>query len=130
MKTTAEISIYIIEDDAHFRETFIDVMSLRGVEVQGAATGEEALRALRDLKPSVIVMDVQLPDIHGFDLCRRVKRMEAFKNIPVILITASTQYNDSRDRVEGLLAGASLFLAKPLTMEKLWGEIEQLLKRR
>lgn len=130
MKTTAEISIFIIEDDPHFRETFIDVMSLRGVEVQAAATGEEGLKALREFKPSVIILDVQLPDIHGFDLCRRIKRTEASKKIPVILITASTHYNDPRDRVEGLLAGASLFLAKPVTMEKLWAEIEYLLKRR
>jgi DNA-binding response OmpR family regulator len=130
MKTTAEVSIYIIEDDAHFRETFIDVMSLRGVEVQGAGTGEEGLRGLKERRPSVIILDVQLPDIHGFELCRRIRRQEAFKKTPVIFVSASTQYNDPRDRVEGLLAGASLFLPKPITMEKLWGEIEYLLKRR
>ena len=130
MKTTAEVTIYIIEDDAHFRETFIDVMSLRGVEVQGAGTGEEGLRGLKDRRPSVIILDVQLPDVHGFELCRRIKRQEAFKKTPVIFVSASAQYNDPRDRVEGLLAGASLFLPKPITMEKLWGEIEYLLKRR
>ena len=130
MKTTAEVSIFIIEDDAHFRETFIDVMSLRGVDVQGAGSGEEGLKALRDCRPSVIILDVQLPDLHGFELCRRIKRMEAFKRTPVIFISASTQYNDPRDRVEGLLAGAALFLPKPITMEKLWGEIEHLRKRR
>ena len=127
MKTTAEVTVFIVEDDAHFRETFIDVMSLRGVEVQGAGSGEESLKALRYCKPSVIILDVQLPDMHGFDLCRRIKRMEGFKDIPVIFISASTQYNDPRDRVEGLLAGAVFFLPKPLTMEKLWGEIEYLL---
>ncbi len=130
MKTISEVSIYIIEDDARFRETFIDVMALRGVEVQGAGSGEEGLRALRERKPAVIIVDVQLPDIHGFDLCKRIKRMEAFKKTPVILISASTHYNDPRDRVEGLLAGASLFLPKPITMERLWGEIEGLLAGR
>lgn len=130
MKTIEEISIFIVEDDAHFRETFIDVMSLRGVEVQGAGSGEEGLRALKDCRPSVIILDVQLPDIHGFDLCRRIKRLEAFKKTPIIFISASTQYNDPRDSVEGLLAGAALFVPKPITMERLWGEIEQLLNRR
>ena len=130
MKTTAQMSIYIIEDDAHFRETFIDVMSLRGVEVQGSGTGEEGLRALKGLKPDVIILDVQLPGIDGFEICRRIKRQEAFKKTPVIFISASTKYSDPRDRVEGLLVGASLFLPKPITMDRLWGEIEHLLKRR
>ena len=130
MKTTTEASIYIVEDDAHFRETFIDVMALRGVEVHGAGTGTEALHALRDRQPSVIIIDVKLPDIHGLDLCRRIKRMEPFKRTPVILISASSQYNDRRDHAEGLLAGAAMFLTKPITMDKLWAEIETLLESR
>lgn len=127
---TAERSMFIIEDDARFRETFIDVMQLRGIEARGAGTGAEGLRALQGLQPSVIVLDVQLPDVHGFDLCRRIKRIEAFKNTPVIFLSASSQYLDGRDRVEGLLAGACLFLPKPITMEKLWAKIEQILKVR
>lgn len=128
MKSTAEMSVYIVEDDARFRETFVDVMSLRGIQVHGAGTGEEGLAGLEGKNPSVILLDVQLPDMHGFDLCKRIRRQEAFKKTPVIFLSASTQYNDPRDRVEGLLAGASTFLPKPIKMEKLWGEIEYLLR--
>src|SRR5688500_14441269 len=103
MKTTAAGSIFIIEDDAHFRETFIDVMALRGVEVNGAGTGGEGLNALRERRPAVIILDVQLPDMHGFELCRRIRRLDAFRKTPIIFVSASTQYNDPRDRVEGLL---------------------------
>jgi DNA-binding response OmpR family regulator len=127
---TAALSMFIVEDDPGFRETFIDVMSLRGVEVRACATGREALNLLRFQQPSVILVDVQLPDVHGFELCRKLKRMDAFKNTPIILISASTHYNDAHDQVEGLLAGASLFVQKPMTMEKLWKEIEFLLKER
>jgi DNA-binding response OmpR family regulator len=127
---TAEVSLFIIEDDAYFRETLIDVMALRGVAVAGAGSGEEGLAALKKARPSVIIVDVQLPDIHGFDLCRTIKRLEAFKKTPVILLSASTQYNDPRDRAEGLLSGAAAFLAKPITMERLWEEIEVLAQRR
>lgn len=127
---TAELSMFIVEDDAKFRETFIDVMNLKGVEVRSAGTGAEALRSLQGLQPSVIVLDVQLPDVHGFDLCRRIKRVAAFKDTPVIFLSASSQYLDPRDRVEGLLAGASLFLPKPIKMDKLWSEIEKLLQPR
>ena len=119
--------MFIIEDDDHFRETFIDVMSLRGIEVTGARTGDEAIKALRQSQPSIIIMDVQLPDVHGFDLCRKVKRLENQKDTPVIFVSASTLYADPRDRVEGLLAGAEQFLPKPITVEKLWGEIELVL---
>jgi len=125
---TAELSIFIIEDDAHFRETFIDVMSLRGVLARGAGSAAEALKTLPGQEPSVVVVDVKLPDMNGLELCRRLRRMDGFKKTPIILISASTMYNDPRDRVEGLLAGASLFLPKPITIEKLWGEIEFLIK--
>jgi DNA-binding response OmpR family regulator len=124
---TAELSLFIIEDDARFRETFMDVMALRGVSVNGAGSGREGIAALAKASPSIIICDVQLPDMHGFDLCRKIKKLSQFKNTPVILLSASAQYNDPRDRVEGLLAGASLFLAKPVTPDYLWSQIESLL---
>jgi DNA-binding response OmpR family regulator len=125
---TAEVSLFIIEDDQYFRETLIDVMSLKGVKVQGAGSGAEGLAALREARPSVILLDVQLPDVHGFELCRIIKRHEDFRRTPIILLSASAMYNDPRDRAEGLLAGATMFLPKPITMDKLWAEISDLIK--
>ena len=122
--------MFIVEDDDHFRETFIDVMSLKGVEVSGARTGIEAIKALKMARPSVIIMDVQLPDVHGFDLCKKVKRLDGHQDTPVIFVSASTQYSDPRDRVEGLLAGAAQFLPKPISVERLWSEIELVLRGR
>lgn len=128
---TAQRSMFMIEDDKRFRETFVDVMQLRGIEVRSAGTAAEGLYELRKSPvPDVIVLDVQLPDAHGFELCRLLKKDERFKNTPVIFLSASTQYNDKRDRAEGLLAGASLFLPKPITMDRLWSEIDVLLKNR
>ncbi|MDE2490989.1 MAG: response regulator [Elusimicrobia bacterium] len=122
--------MFIVEDDDHFRETFIDVMSLKGVEVEGARNGAEAIKALKISHPAVIIMDVQLPDVHGFDLCRRVKRLAGCEDTPVIFVSASTQYSDPRDRAEGLQAGASQFLPKPIPPERLWAEIESVLGAR
>ena len=133
METRSEtaVSLFIVEDDAHFRETFIDAMWLRGVDVQGAGAGFEGLRALQDLppasRPNLIILDVKLPDLHGFELCKRIKRIEAYKDTPVLFVSASAQYNDPRDRVEGLLAGAVGFLPKPISVEKLWTEISHIL---
>ena len=127
---TAELSLYIIEDDAYFRDTLADVMALNGVSVSGAGSGVEGLVALRRARPSVIILDVQLPDMHGFELCRVIKRMEGLQDVPVILLSASTQYSDSRDQAEGLMSGAAAFLSKPITMERLWEEIEVVSQRR
>lgn len=127
--SSKKLFVYLIDDDAHFRETFLDVMSLRGVEAKSAASGVEALKELQLARPAVIIVDVRLPDIHGFDLCRLIRRMDGFQTIPLVLLSASFRYNDPRDQVEGLLAGASIFLSKPITMENLWTEIESLLKR-
>jgi two-component system KDP operon response regulator KdpE len=124
-----EVSICIIEDDEHFRETFADVMALRGVKVRGAGTAEAGLALLGLHKPSIVILDVRLPDMHGFDLCRRIRRTAALAGVPVVLISASTRYNDARDRVEGLLAGAAAFLPKPITIEDLWAEICGVLNR-
>ena len=122
--------MFIVEDDDHFRETFIDVMSLKGVEVSGARNGDEAIKALKQNKPCIIIMDINLPDVHGFDLCRKVKRLENQKDTPVIFVSASTKYSDPRDRAEGILAGGAQFLPKPITVEKLMLEIESVLKTR
>ncbi|MFA6002628.1 MAG: response regulator [Elusimicrobiota bacterium] len=124
-----DLTICIIEDDAHFRETFTDVMALRGVKVRGAGTAAEGLAALQTYRPSVIVVDVRLPDMNGLDLCRRIRHLAALRGIPVILISAASRYNDPRDRVEGLLAGAAAFLPKPITIEDLWAEICAVIKR-
>ena len=124
---TAELSIFIIEDDRHFRETFIDVMGLRGVEVQGAGTAAEGLATLCAMRrpPSVIILDVKLPDLHGFQVCRKLKKLPALKDVPVIFVSAAT----AADRAEGLLAGGSSFLPKPVTIERLLKEIEALKRR-
>lgn len=121
------VSLFIVEDDPHFRETFIDAMELRGVSVSGAGSGFEGLHLLQTRRPSAIVLDVRLPDLHGFELCRRLKRMDAFKRTPVVFVSASTAYNDPRDRAEGLLAGAAAFLPKPISVDALWSELSALI---
>ena len=72
-------------------------------------------------------MDVNLPDVHGFDLCREVKRLENQRDTPVIFVSASTKYSDPRDRAEGLEAGGAQFLPKPISIERMWAEIESVL---
>ena len=125
--TATKTSILIIEDDAHFRESLIDAMAIKGVEARGVSSGAEALRTLENVTPSLIVMDVQLPDHHGFDLCRKIKRNAKFQSVPVVFLSA--RFTEPGDRAEGLLAGAEAYLCKPVSMDALWDEIHYLLDK-
>lgn len=122
-----EASILIVDDDTHFRETLTDALSLRKLQVHSVTTGAEALKILEDMTPSVILLDVQLPDIHGFDLCRILKRSQRFKGVPIVFLSA--KYTEPADRVEGLIAGADAYLSKPIGLEALWEEVRYLLDK-
>jgi len=75
----------------------------------------------------LIILDVQLPDMNGFELCRALKKDERFRDVPVVLLSA--KYTEPADRAEGLLTGADAFLSKPISLESLWDEVCYLLDR-
>lgn len=127
MATKTRTSILLVDDDDNFRETLADAMSLQDVDVVGAMSGAEAKKNLAKKTPSVILLDVQLPDTHGFRLCREIKRDRRFRNVPVVLLSA--KYTEPADRAEGLLAGADAFLSKPVSMETLMDEVQYLLDK-
>lgn len=128
MTTTTKTSILVVEDDAHFRETLVDAMALKSIEASGVGTGGEAMAALRDRVPSLIILDVQLPDMHGFEICRQIRRRPELANVPIVFLSA--RYTEPADRAEGLLAGADGFLSKPVNLEALWDEVQYLLDRK
>jgi len=127
MASDKELSILIIDDDRHFRETLTDALSLKAFRVQAAASGKGALQALEKTTPALILLDVQLPDMHGFELCRMLKKSTRLKDVPVVFLSA--KYVEPADRAEGLLAGAEAYLSKPLNLEALWDEVRYLLDK-
>ena len=118
-------SVLVVDDDSRFRETLTDAMELKDVAVQGADSAAEALRRLGDHRPSLILLDVQLPDVQGFELCRALKSDERFSDIPVVLLSA--RFTEPADRAEGLMAGAQAYLSKSIGLESLWEEMRYLL---
>lgn len=120
-------SILVVDDDSHFRETLMDALGLKSFKVQTAESGTVALKALEKATPSLILLDVQLPDMHGFELCRMLKKSTRLKNVPVVFLSA--KYVEPADRAEGLLAGADAYLSKPLNLEALWDEVRYLLDK-
>lgn len=124
---TTKTSILVVDDDANFRESMTDAMSLKDLNVQGAGTCAAAEKQLESRTPSLILLDVQLPDRHGFQFCRDIKKNKRLKDVPVVLLSA--KYTEPADRAEGLLTGAEAFLSKPISMEALLDEVEYLLDK-
>lgn len=120
-------SILVVDDDGHFRETLTDALSLKAFQVHTAESGTLALKQLEAATPSLILLDVQLPDMHGFELCRMLKKSTRLKDVPIVFLSA--KYVEPADRAEGLLAGADAYLSKPVNLEALWDEVRYLLDK-
>ena len=124
MTTATQTTVLLVDDDAHFRETLTDAMSLKDVRVESAGSVADARLALSQGLSSVILLDVQLPDVSGVELCRQLKRDPRTKGVPVVLLSA--KYTEPADRAEGLLTGADAYLSKPINIDALQEEIRYL----
>ncbi|OGR75073.1 MAG: hypothetical protein A2X32_10275 [Elusimicrobia bacterium GWC2_64_44] len=124
------ITILIVDDDANFIETLRDGLKLKHVEAEIAVakSAREALDALAGEVPSGIILDIQLPDMHGVEFLRVLRQSARLKAVPVIFISA--KYTEPADRSEAMLAGAGAFFSKPVDIEELWKELRYLLDKK
>ena len=118
--------ILIVDDYAGARYLRSRILSDGGYEVLEAATAEEALRLIAATRPSLIVLDVNLPDLSGMEVCRRLKQDPATAAIPVILITAA--WMSEQARLEGIASGANRYLVEPVDDALLLREVVMLLE--
>lgn len=123
------IKILIVDDDKNFIETLEDGLKLKNVEtdISVAKSAREALDALAASVPSVIILDIQLPDMHGVEFLRLIRESARLKAVPVVFISA--KYTEPADRSEAMLAGAGAFFSKPIDIDDLWTELCYLLGR-
>jgi len=119
--------ILIVDDTEANREVLLDVLGGAGHEVIVASTGAAALRALADEKPDLVLLDIMLPDVNGFDLCRQMKERPETEFLPVILVTA---HYELRDRTLSARAGADDFLTYPIHRLELTARVRSLLRLR
>jgi DNA-binding response OmpR family regulator len=115
--------VLLVEDDARVRKMLRLALLDEGYEVAEAATGEAALEQLAERAVDVILLDVMLPGIDGFEVCRTLRRSS---DVPVIMVTARS---DSHDVVAGLEAGADDYITKPLVAKEMSARIRALLRR-
>jgi two-component system, OmpR family, response regulator MprA len=119
------VRILVVDDDLAVCRSIDRALRLEGYEVHIVATGHDALEAVTLHSPDALVLDLQLPDLDGLQVCRRIR--EAGDDTPILMLTARDGIDD---RVQGLDAGADDYLVKPFALEELLARLRALLRRR
>ena len=120
-------TILVVDDEAHLRRLLIRAFERAGYCVLTATDGEEAIRMVREHHPGVVLLDAEMPKMHGFDVCRQIKHDAATREIPVLMLTAKAQ---DEDRQRGLAAGADAYVVKPFSPRRLLEQVEAHLQPR
>ena len=118
--------ILVVEDDADIANMLKIYFSSQGYDVDIAARGEEALEKTRQNMPHLIVLDIMLPDIDGYEVCRRLRTSTRTSHIPIIFLT---QKDERSDRLQGLELGADDYITKPFDIEELRLRVQNAISR-
>lgn len=114
--------ILVIEDQEDNRRIMRDLLTSSGYEVIEAVTGEEGVTSAEIHRPALILMDVQLPGLDGYEATRRIKAIPALSQIPIIVVTS---YALSGDDVKAFEAGCDAYVAKPFSPRELLAKIRE-----
>jgi len=117
--------ILVVDDNQDNIEIIATRLRFRGYEIFEASNGEEALALVRECTPDLILLDVMLPDIDGYEISRRIKGNDELPFIPIILVTAR---DSTQDKVAGLDAGADDYLTKPINFPELEARVRSMLR--
>lgn len=107
----------IVEDEPAANQLLSMLVQLRGYQTESAFTGEEAIKKADNGRPDVVFLDLMLPDINGYDVCKTLKERRATCDIPVVMVTARLA---AENRIEGFRAGAAEYVPKPYTPDQIF----------
>jgi two-component system response regulator RegX3 len=119
-----QISILVVEDEEAIRTGLIDVLVFHGYQTDGAATGPEGLEKAQTGKFDLILLDIMLPGMDGYEICDRIRAED--RQQPIIMLTAKTS---DEEIIEGLKMGADDYVAKPFSIQQLLLRIVAVLRR-
>ncbi len=117
---TGNYSILVVDDESESLLLLTDILSTAGYRVRSANGGRLALASARASRPQLILLDIRMPDIDGFELCRRFKSEDSTRHVPLIFISAS---GEVEERVAGLALGAVDYISKPFLREELLARV-------
>ena len=116
----------VVDDDAQLRLLFAQVLRRGGLRVLEAGSGREALRLAQPSAPDFVVTDIEMPDVDGLELCRRLRQLPATSKVPIVVVTGSAVTQGD----EATAAGCDVVLAKPCSGALLLATIQRLLADR
>ncbi len=117
-------TVLIIEDERELARGLRDIFEFEGYEVRTAETGEQGLAAVADLQPDCVILDLMLPDVNGYQVCERIRKLKL--DTPIIMLTAKSQ---DYDKIRGLEVGADDYMTKPFSVGELLARVKALLRR-
>lgn len=123
----AKETILVVEDDKDITEMIEYNLEKEGYVIVSAATGEESIDVAKKLSPDLVILDLMLPGMDGFETCRKLKADERTARIPIIMLTARSR---EADKVAGLEIGADDYMTKPFSPRELSARIKAVLRRR
>lgn len=127
-QATADIAertrVLVVDDESNITDLVATVLRYEGFEVQTAATGRDALKAVTAFRPALVVLDIMLPDLDGFEVQRQLA--DNGGKIPVVFLTAK---DATEDKVRGLTMGADDYVTKPFSLEELVARVRAVLRR-
>jgi two-component system, OmpR family, response regulator len=116
--------VLVVDDEPNIVDVVTMALRFQGFAVESAGTGNDALSAVADFRPHIIVLDVMLPDMEGFDVAQRLGAQRA--RVPIIFLTAR---DDTADKIRGLSIGGDDYVTKPFSLEELVARIRTILRR-
>jgi two-component system alkaline phosphatase synthesis response regulator PhoP len=117
--------ILVVDDEVDLVETVRFPLEMEGFDVLVSYNGEDALNQARKEKPDLIILDLMLPKLDGYKVCRLLKFDERYKHIPILMLTAKTQ---EKDKILGKETGADEYITKPFEMDYLMEKVKKYLK--
>ena len=114
----------VVDDEANIREVISMALRYHGFEVDTAANGQQAMAAVTEFRPDLMLLDIMLPDMEGFEVARRLGAQRA--ELPIIFLTAR---DTTEDKVRGLTMGGDDYVTKPFSLEELTARIWAILRR-
>lgn len=118
-------TVLVVEDSPAQREMITNLLRGSGLQVTEAGDGEEALKQVKNSPPDLVVLDIVMPILNGYEVCRRLKSDPQTQNLPVVMCSTK---NEEFDRYWGMRQGADAYVSKPFQPSELVGTVKRLLR--